>query len=67
MLCMALVEAGGLDMEGGGEVLVDGPTDTDLIGDGVVIGGEVLALVLGAPTTSVVGAASVFNLLCPYY
>ena len=65
MLSMALVEDGGLDMEEDGEDLGDGLTDTDLIGDGAVIGGEVLALVLGAPTTSVVGAASVFNLLCP--
>ena len=64
MLCMAL-EEDGLGILEGGEALVDGPTDIDLIGDGVVPSGEVLVLALGAPTTNVVGPASVFNLLCP--
>jgi hypothetical protein len=44
---------------GDGGVLEDGLTDTDLIGDGVVVGGEVLALVLGALTINIVRAASI--------
>ncbi len=48
-----------LGVVGGGQgwdedgVLADGPTDTDLIGDGDVTSGVVLALVLGAPITKV--------------
>jgi hypothetical protein len=49
MSCMVL--------EQDGEGLVAGPTATDLGGTGVVLGGEVLALVLGAPTINIVGAA----------
>lgn len=36
-----------------GTPMVGGPTDTDLIGDGDVTSGVVLALVLGAPITKV--------------
>ena len=49
MLSMALEH--GLDMEEDGAGLVDGPTDIDLIGDGVVTFGEDLVLVLGALIT----------------
>jgi hypothetical protein len=48
-----------------GEVLVDGPTDIDPIGVGDDTSGEVLALVLGAPTISVVGPASVSTSYVP--
>ncbi len=48
---MALVEVG-LEWEEDGVGLVVGPTDIGPIGDGVVIGGAVLALVLGALTTN---------------
>lgn len=68
MLSMALVEDGSVDgqgMEEVGVVQMDGPTDIDLIGVGGAILGEALVLVLGAPTTNVVGAAS-HLLLCPY-
>lgn len=51
-----------LGMEGGGEAQVVGLTDTDLIGSGDVLSGEVLALVLGARITNVIRAA----FLCPY-
>ncbi len=56
----------GLVWEEDGAALGDGPTDMDLGGDGVVTSGVVLALVLGALTTSVVMAAS-SSFLCPYY
>lgn len=49
MWCMVLVD--GLEWEEVGEVLMDGLTDIDLIGDGVAILGVVLALVLGVLTT----------------
>ena len=47
MLCMGLEECG-LEWEEDGAALVGGPTGIDLIGDGVVIGGEALALAPGA-------------------
>ena len=50
MSCMVLEDGA----QGVGEVLGDGPTGIDLIGDGVVIGGEVLALVHGARITKVI-------------
>lgn len=59
MWCMVLVD--GLEWEEVGEVLMDGLTDIDLIGDGVVILGVVLALVLGVLTTSVVSPASLWS------
>lgn len=63
MWCMVLgVDGGGLEWAEDGAVQVDGLTDTGRIGDGVVIGGEVPALVLGAPTTKVVGQRH----LCSY-
>ena len=61
-LMVGLVDT--LDMVEGGGVPVVGLTG--LGGGGAGICGEALALVLGAPTTSVVGAASL-SLLCPYY
>ena len=64
MLCMALVD--GLEWEEAGVGPVDGLMNIDLIGGGVVIGGAVLALVLGVLTTSVVSPASPL-VLCPYY
>lgn len=51
---MVLVEGCGLEWAEGGEGLEDGLTDTDPIGGGVVIGGVVLALVLGARITNLV-------------
>ncbi len=59
MLFMVLEEDCGLVWDEDGVALEDGPTDTDLGGDGVVISGVVLALVLGVLTTSVVRAASI--------
>ena len=57
MLSMAL-EAVILEWEEDGVGLVVGPTDIDPIGDGVVIGGAVLALALGALTIKIGRAAS---------
>ena len=54
MLSMVLVEGYGLVWEEDGVVLADGPTDMDLGGDGVVISGVVLVLVLGARITKLV-------------
>ncbi len=58
---MVLEEDCGLVWDEDGADLEDGPTDTDLGGDGVVISGVVLVLVLGARITNVIRAAG------PYY
>ncbi len=60
MLSMAL-EAVILEWEEDGVGLVVGPTDIDPIGDGVVIGGVVLALALGALTIKIGRAASFYS------
>ena len=54
MLYMVLVEDYGLVWGEDGVALEDGPTDTSLGGDGVVISGVVLVLVLGAHITNVI-------------
>ena len=50
MWCMGLEHGQAMEEDGG--VLEDGPTVTDLIGDGVVLGGRAHALALGALITS---------------
>jgi hypothetical protein len=49
-----MAQEDGLEWEEVGVVLVDGLTDTDLIGDGVVIIGKVPVLVLGVRITKVI-------------
>ncbi|NBO60431.1 MAG: hypothetical protein EBU82_05610 [Flavobacteriia bacterium] len=54
---MVLEEDCGLEWAEDGAALEDGPTGMDLGGDGVVISGVVLALVLGVRITNVIRAA----------